>query len=425
MNFQVITTIAVFVVVYLIISFELINKAYIALLGAGLFLVLKIIPVDTAFSKVDLKVISILISTMIIVNILKKTGVFQYLAIKSSKMVKGDPIKILILLMVITAVISAFLPNVTTIMILGPVSILIAVELGISPVPFLILLAVASNIGGTATLIGDPPNIMIAYGANLTFNAFIFNLSPLILVIMVGSVGITYVLFKKVLVVPFERRARIMEFDETKTITDKPFLIKSLVVLGLVIAGFLFYNVINLDPAIVAVFGATVLMVITKNKPDEIFGEVEWTTIFFFVGLFIMVGTLEELGVINYLAHGMTKLSGGNIKTAAITIVWGSGILSGFIDNIPFVATMIPLIKDLNLHIDPSVGNVLWWSLSAGACLGGNLTLVGASANVISAGIAQKNGYTITFMDFTKYGVIYTVISLIVTTIYIYVRYLL
>jgi len=417
-------TITLFVIVYVIISMDLINKAYIALFGASLLLVLKILPLETAFRKIDLNVISLLISMMILVNIVKNTGVFQYVAIKSAKMVKGDPLKILVLLMVITAGFSAFLDNVTTILILSPLSILIATELRISPIPFLITQAIASNIGGTATLIGDPPNIMIAYGAGLTFNDFLINLTPLILVIIVVAVFVTAVLFKKKLEVPPELQSRIMEFDESKSIPDRLFLFESLAVLSLVIMGFLLHDFIKLDTAVIAIFGATILLITTRSKPDEVFSGVEWTTIFFFAGLFIMVGALEELKIIEFLAKKITALSGDNLSIATFTTIWGSGILSGFIDNIPFVATMIPLIKILNLSFEPSTGNVLWWSLSAGACLGGNLTLIGASANVVSAGIASKSGFSVSFIEFTKYGIIYTLISLVITTLYIYLRYL-
>jgi Na+/H+ antiporter NhaD/arsenite permease-like protein len=424
MDIRIIMTIALFVIVYVIISMDLINKAYITLFGASLLLVLKILPLETAFRKIDLHVISLLISMMILVDIVKKTGVFQYVAIKSAKMVKGDPLKILVLLMIITAGFSAFLDNVTTILILSPLSILIATELRISPIPFLITQAIASNIGGTATLIGDPPNIMIAYGAGLTFNDFLINLSPLILVIVVVAVFMTAALFKKKLEVPPELRSRIMEFNESKSIPDRLFLIESLAVLSLVIMGFLLHDVIKLDTAVIAIFGATILLITTRSKPDEVFSGVEWTTIFFFAGLFIMVGALEELKIIEFLAKKITALSEGNIRIATFTTIWGSGILSGFIDNIPFVATMIPLIKILNLSFEPSTGNVLWWSLSAGACLGGNLTLIGASANVVSAGIASKSGFSVSFIEFTKYGIIYTLISLVITTLYIYLRYL-
>ncbi|MCE5251710.1 ArsB/NhaD family transporter [bacterium] len=425
MDLKIIITVGIFVCVYIIISLELINKASIALFGASLILLLKIIPAKTALSKIDLNVIALLISMMVIVNIVKETGIFQYVAIKTAKLVQGEPFSILLLLMLLTAIFSAFLDNVTTILILSPLSILIAVELGISPVPFLITQAIASNIGGTSTLIGDPPNIMIAYATSLSFNDFLVNLGPLIIIIMLTCILVTVVFFRKTLVVPFERRARIMQFDESSSITDRPFLYKALFVLMLVIVGFLLHDTIHVGPAVIAMTGATLLLIISKSNPDEYFAEIEWITIFFFTGLFIMVGALEELKIIEFLGDRIIAASGNNINAAVFSIIWGSGILSGFIDNIPFVATMIPLIKVLNANYGASIGHVLWWSLSAGACLGGNLTLVGATANVISAGIAQKNGFKITFLEFTRYGIVYTLVSLIVTSIYIYFRYLL
>jgi Na+/H+ antiporter NhaD/arsenite permease-like protein len=309
-------------------------------------------------------------------------------------------------------------------LVLAPLSILIAVELGISPAPFLITQAIASNIGGTATLIGDPPNIMIGYSVGLSFNDFIIHVAPLITVIMAASAGLTLLLFREKLTVHDTRRARIMDLDESQSITDRPFFYKASAILGLVIAGFISYDIIKVDPSIVALFGATVLLMISGKKPDIYFGEVEWVTIFFFIGLFIMVGALEETGVIRFLGNKLAGASGTNLPLASFIIIWGSGILSGFIDNIPFVATMIPLIKIMNAHFGASAGNVLWWCLSTGACLGGNLTLIGAAANVTTADISTRNGYPITFGEFTRYGILYTILALILTSAYIYLRYL-
>ncbi len=424
MDYKIFISIAVFIFVYLAISMEWLNRATAALFGASLILLFRIIPTKTAFIHIDLNVIILLVSMMIIVNIVRDTGMFQYVAIRTAKLAKGDPLRLILLLMIVTALLSAFLDNVTTILVLSPLSILIAVELRISPLPFLITQVIASNIGGTATLIGDPPNLMIGYGTNLTFNDFLFNLGPLIVIIMLISLGLTLFLFRKKLAVHNENRARIMEFNESEAITDRAFLTKSLVVLALVFAGFLLHDVVKIDPAAVALCGAAVLIFLSGDKPEHYFAEVEWITIFFFIGLFIMVGALEETGVIETLGHALADFSGGNIGLASFSIIWGSGILSGFIDNIPFVATMIPIIDVMNTNYGAGIGNVLWWSLSTGACLGGNLTLIGAAANIITAGISAKNGYPISFWNFTKYGALYAIVSLVISSVYIFLRYL-
>jgi Na+/H+ antiporter NhaD/arsenite permease-like protein len=426
MEFKVITTITVFVIVYGVIAFEMMNRASIALLGASFLLLLRVISFETAFSKVDFEVITLLISMMVIVSVTNETGVFHYIAIKTAKIVRGDPLKILVLLMVLTAVLSAIIDNVTTVLVISPLSILIARELSISPLPFLITQAIASNIGGTATLIGHPPNIMIGYGAKLTFNDFLFNMLPLVLVVTIVSIFITILLFRKSLSIPDERKERIMLFNESSAIGDKIFLVKSLCVLLFVIGGFLFYSVVRVDPAVVAFFGATLLLFLSHNAHhDRYFGEIEWTTIFFFIGLYILVGTMDELGIIGFIGNKLVDLSGNNINYAVMIVLWGSGILAGFIDNIPLTAAMIPVVKILITDFGPSFYDALWWSLSAGACLGGNFTLIGACANIVTAGIASKNGYTISFLEFTKYGVLYTFISLVISSFYIYFRYLL
>jgi Na+/H+ antiporter NhaD/arsenite permease-like protein len=426
MEAKIIITIAVFAIFYIIVVLDLINKAAISLLGASILLMLKIIPVETAFRKIDFNVMTILLAMMVIVNIIKDTGVFHYIAIKSAKLAHGDPLKILIFLMIITAFISAFLPNVTTILIICPVSLLIAIELGISPYPFLITQAIASNIGGTATLIGDPPNIMIGYGANLSFNDFIIHMTPLIIIVTAVSVLISIPLFRKSFSVSPERKARIMKFNESEAITDKVFMVKSLSVLLSIIIGCSLSTYLGIDPTIVTFFGAALLLILSQGTQQEkYFGEVEWTTIFFFIGLYIMVGAMEEVKIIEFLGEKLVAHAGHSITMAAMTIIWGSGILSGIIDNIPFTATVIPLLKIVNSNFSTAGGDVLWWSLSAGACLGGNLTLIGASANIVVAGIGTKNGYPISFLEFTKYGIIYTLISLIISSFYIYLRYLL
>jgi len=339
--------------------------------------------------------------------------------------VNGDPIKILILFSLITAVLSAFLDNVTTVLILTPVIILISVELGLSPVPYIISSTIASNIGGMATLIGDPPNIMIGSAAGLGFSDFLINLGPLVLLLLIIHSLMIYVLFRKKLSVGMERRARIMEFDEKASISDKGLLIKSLSVLALVVIMFLLHGLTGLEPSTIALGGAALLMLLVGGEDvEEFFHEVEWSTIFFFIGLFIMVGGLVELGVINFLAQKYLQLTEGNLFVTAESIIWVSGFLSAFLDNIPYVATMIPLVESLGEQLGQVALQPVWWSLAIGACLGGNGTLIGASANVVSAGISGRSGYKISFLEFTRYGMISMVISLIISSLYVFLRYL-
>jgi Na+/H+ antiporter NhaD/arsenite permease-like protein len=422
---KIVLTIAVFVIVYIVIAFDLVNKSTMALLGASFLVMVHVIPVDTAITKIDFKVIALLVSMMIIVNVIKETGIFHYLAIKAVKIARGDPLKILLLIMVITAFVSAFLDNVTTVLIMSPLSIVIATELGISPLPYLIMQAIISNIGGTATLIGDPPNIMIGYGASLTFNDFLINMSLLVLIITGISLVVTIFLFKNSLRTTPDRRKKVMGFNESEAINDKVFTIKSMVILFFIIVGFITNTLIGIDPSVIALFGSSLLLLMSHHlHQDKYFGEVEWTTIFFFIGLYVMVGAMEEVKIIDFLGKKMIHLAGDNISVTAMAILWGSGVLSGFIDNIPFTATMIPLLKVVITSYGTASGSFLWWVLSAGACLGGNLTLVGASANIVVSGIAAKNGYPISFFEFTKYGIIYTLISLGISSVFFYFRYL-
>lgn len=415
-----IVALIIFAVLYIIISFEIINKTVVALFGASIFLVLKIIGAEEAYSAIDWNVIFLLISMMIIVGITKRTGFFQYVAIRAAKSVRGEPVAILILLSLICAVFSALLDNVTTVLIIVPVTILIAVELGISPIPFVISIAISSNIGGTATLIGDPPNIMIGSSAGLDFMDFVVTLGPPAAVSLLLYLVIIYFHFRKKLVVSTERKARIMEFDHTKAITDKKLLVKCLCVLTAVIIGFLLHGVLHLEASSIAMLGASVLMLITRvDDLDEVFKDIEWGTIFFFVGLFILVGGLVETGAIKLAAQYLLALTSGDIEKTAILIVWVSGIFSAFIDNIPYVATMIPLVHDMGSSLGVEAITPIWWSLALGACFGGNGTLVGASANVVSAGLAGKSGYKITFWEFTKYGFGFMILSLIVSTFFV------
>lgn len=414
-----------FILLFILISIEAANKTILALIGAILFIGMGIIEQSMAFDEVDWNVIFLLIGMMVIVGVTKRSGLYQYIAIKSAKMVGGDPVKILILFSFITALMSAFLDNVTTVLILTPVMILIAVELGLSPTPFIISSAFASNIGGTATLIGDPPNIMIGSAAGLGFNDFLISLGPLILILLVFHSLLILLFFRKKIVVNMERRARIMEFDEKASLNDKSVLVKSLAVLFLVILGFLLHGVTKIEPATIALGGAALLMLlIGGDEVDEFFHEVEWGTIFFFVGLFIMVGGLVELGVIDYLASAYLKATAGDVAVTSMSIIWVSGILSSFLDNIPYVATMIPLVERMGQEIGNTAITPVWWSLALGSCLGGNGSLIGASANVVSVGISSKSGYKISFMEFTRYGMLVMIMTLAISSVYVYFIFL-
>ncbi|MDR2842533.1 MAG: ArsB/NhaD family transporter [Spirochaetaceae bacterium] len=413
-----------FLFAYIIISTEKINKTITALLGSAVFIVCGFIEQAKVFQAIDWNVIFLLVSMMVIINITKTTGMFQYVAIKTAKAAKGDPVKILVMLSIITAVFSAFLDNVTTVLILSPVTILIAVELGISPVPFITCLAISSNIGGTATLIGDPPNIMIGSAAGISFISFIINLGPVIIVVLALFALISVMLFRKKLVVSNERKARIMDFDESKSISDKPLLIKCIIVLLLVVLGFLFHSLLKVEASTIAMLGASLLLLLSrKHDIEDFFRDIEWSTIFFFIGLFVLVGGLVEQGWITKCATFIMDVTGGEMKTTTVVLVWVSAFISAIVDNIPYVATMIPMIENISSQVGSVDAQPLWWALSLGACLGGNATLIGASANVVAAGISAKSGYPISFWDFTKYGALITLINMVICTAYVLLRY--
>ena len=418
-----IKAILIFIISYILIASEKFEKSLIALLGASLMLLFKILPQHTAFKHIDFNVIFLLISMMIMVKIIEKTGIFQYLSIKFAKIVNADPIKIMIILFFMTAIFSAFLDNITTVLLIAPVSILIANELRISPIPFLLVEIFASNIGGTATLIGDPPNVMIGSAANLSFMDFVTNLAPLILIQMVLFALIFFIFLKNKIKVTNENRARIMDFDEEKLLKDKNLLIKSAIIFTLVVIGFAIHGFVDLEAATIALSGSIILTLISKTQFEEVLQQVEWISIFFFIGLFIMVGGLVETGFIKMISSRVLEFTDGNIKLASQVILWFSGIFSGIVDNIPFVATMIPLIQNLGDKLGHNAILPVWWALSLGSCLGGNGTLIGASANIIIANFAKKSGYRISFLKFLKYSIPVTILSLALSYIYILIRY--
>jgi len=417
---------------------ERIHKTIIAIVGASAMLLFKIIEQREAFFSeefgIDYNVIFLLIGMMIIINIMKDTGVFEWIAIKSAKFAKGEPIRIMVTLSVVTAFLSAFLDNVTTVLLIAPVTLLICDALEIEPVPFLITEAIASNIGGTATLIGDPPNIMIASKAKLEFMDFIYNLAPVVIIIMVAYIFTVKWMFKKSLAVRPELKARIMEMKESEAITDHALTRKSLIVLTLTVVGFLFHSHLGFEPATIALSGAGLLLLVAGKEPHHILEKIEWTTLFFFMGLFIMVGGVVKVGIIKILAEQALNLTQGNMFATSMLVLWFSAFASAIIDNIPYVATMNPLIIDMAKGLWPNVTDPValvhtpalmpvWWSLALGACLGGNGTLIGASANVVVAGMSEKAGKKITFMQFTKYGMPLMIESVIICTVYIWIRY--
>ncbi len=415
--------ITIFIVIYGIIISEKINRTAISLFGAVMMIVIGILNQKAAIKHIDFNTIGLLVGMMIIVNILKRTGIFEYLAIAAAKKANGDPWKILVLFSIITALSSAFLDNVTTILLVVPVTLVITDTLKTNPLPFMYTEILIANIGGTATLIGDPPNIMIGSATGLSFVDFIVNLSPVVIVITIVVLFLLKLIYKDFMKTTEENKLKIMTMDESIAIKDKVLLKKSLVVLFLTISGFMVHSLFNLESATVALAGAALLLVLSKIDPEEIFFEIEWSTIFFFIGLFILVGSLVEVGVIDTLAVKMLELTKGNLFVTTIAILWVSAIASAFLDNIPFVATMIPLIQSMTAsgQLDATP---LWWALALGACLGGNGTIIGASANVIVTGIMAKEGKPISFMGFMRIGFPMMIVSIIISTIYLILFYI-
>ncbi|HSA07337.1 MAG TPA: ArsB/NhaD family transporter [Candidatus Gastranaerophilales bacterium] len=406
-------------IAYVFIAIEKLPKATVAMLGAAITLVLGIVPAEHAFSHVDFGVIVLLISMMIIVHIAGRSGVFTWVAFELLKYTKGKPLNILVALAVFTAIASAFLDNVTTVILIMPVTFVIARELKVDPIPFLITEILASNIGGTATLIGDPPNIIIGSAAGLSFNDFIVELTPIIIIIFIVCLAVIAYMFRNDLETTPERMQYVANIDNSGTIKDKELMIRSMIVLGLVILGFILHDALKLEAYTIALLGASVLLIF--EAPKQVLQDVEWLTIFFFIGLFIIIGGLVETGGIEFLAGKLLDLTKGDPVYTSMLIIWASGILSAIVDNIPYTVTMVPLIQELHASMDIYP---LWWSLSLGACLGGNATIIGAAANVIVSESAYAAGHPISFLRFMKYGAFITFISLILSSIYVYFKYL-
>jgi len=418
--------VVVFVAAYVLIVTERIHRVAAALGGAGIMLAAGVVGAEDAFfseeTGVDWNVIFLLLGMMIIVGVLRETGVFEYLAITAAKRAKGKPFRVMVTFVVLTAVASALLDNVTTVLLVAPVTLLVCLRLGVPPVPFLIAEVLASNIGGAATLIGDPPNIIIASRGDLSFNDFLFNMGPIVVLLLIVYLGLCRILFRRAFSYDEARVAQVMSLNEKDAIEDRVLLAKAGAVLVLVTVGFVLHSALDTEVSVIALLGAGLLVSVAGLSPKEYLGAVEWPTLVFFAGLFIMVGALIKVGIIGSLAELVTDVTGENVLLAAMLLLVASGVLSGIVDNIPYVATMAPLVADLAEDAG-NPGNVLWWALALGADLGGNATIVGASANVVVLGIAERNGYHISFLEFFKYGGIVALLTIALCVPYLWLRY--
>jgi len=424
---------ALLLLTYAVIISEQINRSVVTLVGAAVMVVLGVINQDEAIRGIDWNTIGLLAGMMILVSISRRSGMFQYMAIWSAKAAKAHPAGILFLLQVTTAMLSAFLDNVTTVLLIVPVTLAITKELEVPPYPFLVGEVIASNIGGTATLIGDPPNIMIGSQAGLAFDDFVVHLTPVIVVVLIAQTVMTHLLWGREMRATPAAEARVLAMVPEEAITDWLLLKQALAVLAVVLVAFVFARPLRLEPATIAMLGAAVLMLLdnwahhtekASHNIHQTFGDVEWITIFFFIGLFIIVHGVDVSGLLALLAGKLVAATGGDLATTGYVILWGSALLSAIIDNIPFVATMIPLIKNMAASyggadkIEP-----LWWSLSLGACLGGNGTLIGASANLTVAGIAERNGIPFRFLTYTMYAFPMMLVSIVISHVYLWWRY--
>lgn len=426
-------SLTVFVLTYAAIISEKINRSVVALLGAGLMILTGVLYQSEAFAKLDLNTIGLLTGMMVIVAITRKSGVFQYVAVVAAKLVRADPWGLLLMLSVVTALFSSLLDNVTTVLLIAPVVLLITDELKLNPYPYLFSTIFASNIGGTSTLIGDPPNIMIGSAAKLGFNDFLWNLGPLVLVVFVVTMIPIYFIWGRKLKASAEDRAQVMAFNEKDAITNSRLLKQCLCVIALVILGFVFAHPLGQEPATIAMFGAALLLLLqawgktSDEQSEEVhatYCEVEWVTIFFFLGLFVVVAGIEKAGALEIVAREIVGFTKGDLGVTATVILWVSAILSAVVDNIPFVATMIPVVQNMEHTFGAEKINVLWWALSLGACLGGNGTLVGASANLVVAGLAERSGQPIRFVPFMLMAFPLMLLSIAVSMLYLWVRYL-
>lgn len=421
MTIQQIIAVVIFIVTMTAIMTEKVHRTVAAMTGAILLLVTGILSLDSAIGYVDVNTLGVLVGMMLFVGIVKNSGIFEYIAIKSAKLAKGRPLPIMVAFIVITAVLSAFLDNVTTVLLVGPMTLAITKMLNVNPIPYIITQIMASNIGGTATLIGDPPNIMIGSAAGIGFGDFLLNTGMASIIVLIISILCYYVLYRKQLIVDEANIKKVMALDEKKSIVDPALMKKSILMLCLVALGFILHSQLHLESCYISLSAACIMLLIGKQDPEEIIATVEWSTILFFIGLFVVVGGLEQVGIIDSLAHGLVDITGGNMMITMMAILWIAAIVSAFLDNIPFVATLIPLIITIGktgMDITP-----LWWALSLGACLGGNGTLIGASANVVLSGISNKAGHKITFASYFKVGFPMMILSIIISSIFLLIRF--
>lgn len=429
---SVLVSASLLILAYIFIALEKIPKVTIALLGGALTILLGLVSQTKALGDginphyfinfIDFNVIFLLVSMMVIVSITTRSGVFNWIANELLKFTKGHPVKVLCALGLFTAITSAFLDNVTTVILIMPITFAIAKKLDIDPIPFLLTEIFSSNIGGTATLIGDPPNIIIGSAGGLSFIDFVKELTPVILVIMCVVITILAFIFRKKLHASQDKMDEVAKIDNSHTITDKALMIRSTLILALVILGFMLHDVTHIETCVVAMLGASILLIF--EKPNEILQDVEWNTIFFFIGLFIIIGGLEASGGIKLMAEWILKVTQGSQAATSMIILWASGVISGIIDNIPYTATMAPMLVEIEKTMGATYAYPLWWALSLGACLGGNMTIIGAAANVIVSENAAKSGHPISFMRFLKYGIAVVAISLTISSAYIYLRFL-
>ena len=421
MDVSQIVSIAVFVIVMVAIMTEKLHRSLAAIVGAMLVLALHVLPFDAAMEHIDFNTLGVLLGMMLFVSVVKLSGMFEFLAIKAARLAKGEPWKVMLLFVLLTAVLSAFLDNVTTVLLIGPMTLTVCKLLDVNPIPFFMTEILASNIGGTATLIGDPPNIMIGSAAGFTFFDFILYDAPAVVVILAAVLVVFYFLYGRKMHVNEEHRARIMELDEHAMIKNKRLLKQSYVMIGLVVVGFMAHGALGLESSVIALGAAGIIMLISGESIEEALANVDWTTLAFFAGLFVIVGAMAETGVIEMLAHALIDATGGNVFVTMLVLLVGSAVISSFLDNIPFVATMIPILlamESTGMDVTP-----LWWAVSLGACLGGNGTLIGASANVVLSDISKKNGHEITFVQFLKTGFPIMLLTVVIAGLYLVVRF--
>lgn len=421
MDVSQIVAVAVFVVVMITIMTEKLHRSLAAITGAMIVLALHVMPFDAAMEHIDFNTLGVLLGMMLFVSVVKLSGVFEFLAIKCARLAKGDPWKIMLLFVLLTAVLSAFLDNVTTVLLIGPMTLTVCKLLDVNPIPFFMTEILASNIGGTATLIGDPPNIMIGSEAGLTFMDFIYYDAPAVVVIMIVLIALFYVIYGRKMSVGQAEINAVMELVPADYIKDHRLLRISVVMVVLVVLGFVFHGQLGVESSIVALAAAGIILLVSRQSIEHALSEVEWTTLAFFAGLFIIVGAMTESGVIGMLAQAIIDVTGGNVFVTMLVLVFASAIISSFLDNIPFVATVIPILLSMEaagMDVMP-----LWWAVSLGACLGGNGTIIGASANVVLSDISKKNGHEITFMEYMKVGFPLMVVSVVIAAIYLVIRF--